>query len=217
MMTKQKLWFASLVATCLLATTACVESKHPLSDPQDSQQVLELCGAWKTSNTSGDVTYAHIGAGVELPLDPANTEPERGLMEFFLISHSQMTSPPQRGGIRLTKPFGMRFFVTKIGGETYATCVPDPKAGEPRTKPEGYFFLKFRLDGDTLQVWDMNSDATATAIEARELGGTVEREAGRVKGVKMTDSGEKIAKFLAEGGSAKVFLDGGMTTYERVR
>lgn len=217
MFTKYKFSLALLLALCLLTTTACVESKHALSDPQTSPQVPELYGVWKMVTTSGDVNYVHIGAGVELSVDPAQSVPEAGLMQFFVVSHNGAANPPQSGGIRLTKPIGFRFFVTEIEGTSYATCVPDPEAGKPRTLPAGYFFMKYKLDGDQLEVWDMNNDATAAAIEAGQLGGNVEREAGRLKRVAITDQPEKIAKFLASGGADDVFVESGKSTYVRLK
>ncbi|MBX3413948.1 MAG: hypothetical protein KF708_14755 [Pirellulales bacterium] len=216
MITKHKLWFASLLALCLLTTAACVESKHALSDPDTSPQVPELYGLWTMSNASGDVSYVHIGAGVDTSVDPAQP-PEAGLMQFLLVTHNGAAQATQPGSIRLTKPFGFRFFVTEIEGQSYATCVPDPEPGKPHRLPTGYFFLKYQLDGNRLDVWDMNNEATAAAIEAGKLGGTVEREAGRLKRVVITDRADKISKFLASGGAADVFPDSGKSTYERMK
>ena len=217
MFTKYKFSLALLLALCLLSATACVESKYALSDPETSPQAPELYGLWKSTSPSGDISYVHVGAGVELSVDPAKSLPESGLMQFLLIAHNGASAAPQPHSIRLTKPFGFRFFVTEIDGANYATCVPDPELGKPRTLPTGYFFMKYKVDGDRLEVWDMNNDATAAAIEAGKLGGTVQREAGRLKRVAITDKPEKIARFLASGGAAEVFIDSGKSTYERTK
>jgi len=214
---RTKIAISALLGVCLLATTACVESKSALSDPATSPQAPELYGTWKSTSASGDVTFAHIGAGAEWPIDPAQSAVEPGVMQFLLVSQTAADNPPKPGSIRLSKPFGMRFFVTEVDGKTYATCAPDPDPTKAPAKPKGYFFLKYQVDGDQLSVWDMNNEATARAVEAGRLGGTVEREAGRLKSVVITDSSEKIAEFLADGGDEEVFLDAGKTIYERVK
>jgi hypothetical protein len=206
-----------MAGMCLLATTACVESKHALSDPAQAPSVPELCGVWKSTNASGDTSYAHIGFGVDRPFDPQRSTPEEGLMQFILISHLPGSAPQKPDAFRLTKPTGMTFFVTEIDGEHYATCVPDSAANAKGKRPSSFFLMKYRLEGDQLEVWDMNNEATAAAIDARQLGGTVERVNGRLESVTITDSTEKIVKFLTDGGSEKVFLDGGKLTYQRMR
>ncbi len=198
----------TLAGICSLFAGCIPESEQPLSDISEAQQDAALHGVWTLTDERGNVQYLHIGAEAEMPLGSTAAEPEAGLMRFWLVTLEANTG-------RVAKPFGMRFFATQIGDDSYANAVM-PFENQPQTADTTYWFIKYEVDGDDLKLWGINQDAVAGAIDVGQLQGTVEREDGRVQKVLLTDSSERIAAYLRDGGDAALFPDR-PGVYHRVR
>jgi hypothetical protein len=205
-----------VLAVGLAWLAGCVESEKPLSNPAASQMDQRLFGLWQRRDPDGAVEYLHIGGEYRMPLSANRAQPEPGLMQYTSVRHE----PNNR---QAEPPSGARFFVSRIGDEDFGNWV-FPQEEKDRGKPVHFAFYKYRVTPDTLEVWDMDRDATAAAIEAGKLQGVVRRKA-RVNPtdaveydeLRITDASEKIAKFLAEGGAKSCFPESGKATYQRVK
>jgi hypothetical protein len=195
---------------CLLAS--CVESDRPLSDVLKSEQDTRLYGLWSRTGESGDTEYLHVGAELTDPLERNRPQAEPGLMRYATITHSQHTHG-------LGKPSDGRFYRSKINGDDYANWVVP--ADDARRKPVTYCFLKYQVDDQQLVLWDQDAEATAKAIEGGKLKGVVKRKPGgdSFEELRITDSSENVAKFLAGGGDKTCFPDKASSkyVYKRVR
>jgi hypothetical protein len=203
--------FVAIVAVCLLCASCVVESKNPISDLAAAKQDVELRGLWMATDQQGNKNYLHVGAESEKPFAPGLQVPEEGLMRFWLISHEAKDG-------KLSKPFGMRFFVSQLGDDRYANLVVDADF-DGRSRPTTYWFLKYRLDGDKLETWGMNFQETAKVVESGRLKGEVVRDPQKpseIKSVTITDTQANIQSFLRES-AATVFLEQNKTVYTRIR
>ncbi|MGD9647132.1 MAG: hypothetical protein AB7U73_15585 [Pirellulales bacterium] len=208
--------FRLFLALGLAWLTGCVESEKPLSDPAISRMDQRLFGLWQRRDPDGAVEYLHIGGEYQVPLAADRARPEPGLMQYTSIRHE----PNNRAA---EAPSGTRFFVTQIGGEDFGSWV-FPQEEKDRGKPVHFAFYKYRVTPEQLEIWDMDRDATAAAIEAGKLKGVVRRkqrtnagDAAEYEELRITDSSENIAKFLADGGAKSCFLESGKATYQRVK
>jgi hypothetical protein len=206
-----------LYAAVVLLLASCVESDRPLSDVLKAAPDARLYGLWARTSESGDVDYLHIGFETSEPLDRARTEPEPGLMRYCTVAHSNQA----RG---LGKAGEGRFYRTQINGEDFANWVIP--ADEAQRKPLTYCFLKYQVNDKQLILWDQDPEATAKAVERGQLKGVVKRKknqgvplAGEFDELRLTDTSENIAAFLAGGGDKTCFPDktSAKTVYNRVR
>ena len=205
-----------LVVIGLAWLAGCVESEKPLADPANSKADERMFGLWQRRDPDGAVEYLHIGREYQLPLTAGRAQPEPGLMQYTSIRHE----PNNRAA---EAPSGTRFFVTRIGDEDFGNWA-FPQDEKDRGKPVHFAFYKYRVTPDKLDVWDMDRDETAAAIESGKLKGVVRRKA-RVNAtdpaeydeLRITDTSENIAKFLADGGAKSCFPEKGRATYERVK
>jgi hypothetical protein len=208
-------FFVCSAAACLLAS--CVESDRPLSDLSKSQHDTRLCGVWANTDERGDIDYLHIGAETTEPLERGHSSPEPGLMRYCTVTHTHQSQG-------LAKAGEGHFYSAKIGGEDFANWVIP--ANEAEHKPLTYCFLKYQVDDKQLILWDQDAEATARAIEDGKLKGIVKRKqragapvVGEFDELRITDSTENIAAFLAGGGVKACFPDkpSSKTIYARVR
>lgn len=211
--------FRGLAGLSLLVLGGCFpESPAPLSNPALAKLDARLLGAWRIRNPNGDVTYLHIGAEPEKPLDPGAATVEPGLMRYWLVGHSASNS-------QVGPAFGMRFFVSHIGDDDYANLVlplddqplvPQGQPGSNWDNRRRYWFLKYRVTETRLEVYAMPLDAAAPLIESGRLAGQVIREDGQIKRILLTEPPDKLAAFLSAGGDATLFPEGSKSVYERV-
>lgn len=208
-----------LAALGLLLLGGCFpEAPAPLSNPALAKLDARLVGTWRLRNPNGDVTYVHIGAEPEKPLDPGAATVEPGMMRFWLVGHA--ASNQQVG-----QPFGMRFFVSRVGDDDYANLVlpldeqPLVPTGQPGSNWDNrrrYWFFKYRVSDSRLEVYVMPLDAAAGLIETGRLDGQVIREDSKIKRILLTEPPEKLAAYLAGGGDATLFPEASKSVYERV-
>ena len=147
-------------------------AENPVTPLADAAQDLQLVGLWKLVEEDGSIRYLHIAAEGEKGVHADEAEP--GLMCFWFVTHRKSDEK-----ITIEKPASMRFFVSTAGNNHFLANgilpVEDPP-GTPVAGPLRYLLMRYKVDRDQLTVWGINFDATAAAIEAGELGGTVRRE-----------------------------------------
>ncbi len=204
-------------AACLLIACGCIpESQQPLSDPATAQRDDRLIGLWEQTLPNGDRQYYHVGAEPEKPLDPTAGQVEPGLMRFWLIGHNFSTK-------QVTKPFGMRFFVSHIGSDDYLNLVlplddPAESPSQPaRAQTHTYWLLRYRVSGDQLELWGIPLDVAAAEVDSGRLAGEVVREDGKVQSVTFREPTEKLVAYLQGGGNRTLFPDSSRSVYRRVR
>jgi len=196
----------------LLGLAGCIpESQHPLGDPQGSVQDAALHGVWTLNSPNGDVQYLHIAAEPEKPLRAGSAAPEPGAMRSWLITHSAKNR-------QVSNPFGVRFFTSQVGDGTYANVLL-PFEGDPEqaVKPQTYWLIKYRVEGNTLEVISCDLQGVASIIDSGLLHGTVVREAGQLKAVTLSDSTEDLGRYLREQGSDKLFPEKNKSVYQKLR
>ncbi|MBI2826178.1 MAG: hypothetical protein HYX69_15975 [Planctomycetia bacterium] len=200
----------------LLLTSCIPTSEQPLSRVDEAQQDPRLYGVWmhKEDQPSEFAQVVHIGAEAEKPLVPGREKPEPGLMQLVCISHHK-----EGERWRVEAPLVMRFFVSKIGEDSFINgYVPfDAPPAEKSDEGSGYLFIKYEVVGDEIHVWYPNLKAAAAAIESGALTGKVKRERGEVQSAVFTDTTAHLAEFLKNGGIKKLFLEESKNTYCRVR
>jgi len=203
----------SIVAVAGLAFVAvfagCVpESEHPIGNPESAQQDAQLHGLWVADQSEGETQYLHIGAEPEKGLAAGANAPEAGLMRYWLIGHTSENG-------RVGNPFGMRFFVSRVGDSQYANLVlpiDDKETGTPRS----WWFIKYQVDSAKLTTWGMDFEAVGKFIESGKVRGIVERDSqGRLKKALITAPGEQVEVFVKEHGDL-LFPDNLKTIFHKV-
>lgn len=198
------------LAGFLLLLPACVpESKEPLGSLATSQQDSRLYGTWTQADPGGSIQYLHIGDEPDVPVDSLLEIPESGLMRFWLVSLD-----PETGVV--SKPFGMRFFKASIGDADYANCIvaPDPELDTGGARR--YWFFKYRVVANVLEVWSMNFEATGRLIDSGKLAGITEHDSeGRLTKAQLTASTEELVAYLEAGGDKTLFPDEHGAVYHR--
>src|SRR5262249_51720994 len=126
--------------------SGCVTTERPLSDPAPSEEDRALAGEWVSDR--GDYTVRVRFAA------PTEQTPKTRLGDQRLMV---MTTVTRRKGAAADE-MGMeaRAFVTKAAGKTFLSTYDEYQR---------YFQTAlYRLTGDTLDLWAMDSTATAEAL-----------------------------------------------------
>jgi hypothetical protein len=191
------------------AFAGCVpEAEHPIGNPDTAQQDAQLHGLWVADQSDGETQYLHIGAEPEKGLAAGVASPEAGLMRFWLIGHTTESG-------RVDNPFGMRFFVSRVGDSQYASLalpIDDRETAPPRS----WWFFKYQVDQGKLTTWGMDFETVGKFIEDGKVRGTVERDSqGRLKKVLITASSEQVEDFVEENDDA-LFPDNLKTIFHKV-
>jgi len=192
------------LAGAFLLLTSCIDSKNPLSSPQKAEVDDQLMGVWRTTSDAGDVEYCHIGrAGDELP---------PGITRAVSVTHTNDGT--------LEEPGDLLVFSTILSENRYLNVLAIDEKNRDQVeengyKPkliEGYWFVKYRIKGDSLDVWTMNSDAKRKAIQSGKIKGTVKENTSM-----LTDTPENLASLLSSEEGAKLFAEGQTIHDERVK
>ena len=177
-------WF---IVLAVLLLVGCEDSKNPLSDPTTSKPDERLLGVWRVGVSQGADVYYHIGhAGKEFP---------KGVLRVVEVTHSE-------GNVDTVECLA---FPTTLDGKTYLNFVDDEKQvklmdekGWKAGVVKSYTFVKYQLDGDTLEVWLIDEAAKEQAIKS-----------GKVKGVNpwnsvasFTDTTENVGRFITDAGDS---------------
>jgi hypothetical protein len=164
----------------------CIDSKNPLSTAESAKVDEGLLGTWRHT-TPGVETYYHIGlAGDKYP---------PGMLRIVAVV---------RDGKKLEAPIEYVAYTTKLNGKTYLNVVLDPaqirvfdQSGWKADKIDGYFFVKYQLDGDKATIWSINTKAKEEAINGGKIHGLVKTENDDIR---FTDTSNNVAKFIAASG-----------------
>jgi hypothetical protein len=214
-MKKPVLLLAS-ICVCLVLTGCNVTSKNPLSNPNDLIDI-RLLGVWRgTDEKNGDVTYYHVGLADD-------EEPRGGLIGYVDPTGREVELPGDKipGGMlrivgitykkdmTLDDPGELLAFSTNLKGADYLNLIflEETKLKTLKEngwkKPESYIITKFKIDGDKLRVWGMDSSAVKKAIEAKQLAGEIHEGKG-LSGVKYTITAPtaELARYVAESGDS---------------
>jgi hypothetical protein len=183
-----------LAVACLLYV-GCDDLQNPLSDPRIAKPDDRLSGVWRYDWGKKQI-YFHVGkAGDELP---------DGVMRVAFVLHDT-----EDGTVK--SPMEALLFSTTIGTNTYLNLAPiEGKEQLKLLKEKGwkeiraYVLLKYKLEGDTLLLWKLDSDAKYHAIKDRKIKGVVNEKEGFV-GIdtnKITDTTDNVARFVAKAGDS---------------
>jgi len=163
----------------------CIDSKNPISLADVAKVDEGLLGTWRETTDQGETIY-HIGlAGDKYPA---------GMLRIIGV---------ERHGKTLAAPQEYVAYSTTLEGKTYLNVVLDPaqiqvfdQDGWKADKIDGYIFFKYQLDGDKATVRGVNSTAKREAIQAGKIQGVVKDS----NNVRLTDTSENVAKFIAAAG-----------------
>jgi hypothetical protein len=195
------------VVACL---PSCVGVAHPLVEPAKAKPDHRLFGVWKGVSPEAPASqyeYLFIGRSDDV-WSP------RGFMKAVNVSNNssnQITIEP------------LYFFPATIGQTCYAHLI-DAKSSDTgalqwdASHPDVYL-VKYGVEKDRLTVWGgMDRRAVESAISQGKLKGKVtERGSLRLERLQITESGEALSRFLADGGDKILFLDADKIVFERVK
>jgi hypothetical protein len=175
-----------LILAIVSLACGCVDSKNPLSTADSAKVDDRLIGTWRETNPQGETLY-HVGlAGEKYP---------SGMLRIVQITRRDKTLEP---------PIEYVAFTTTLAGKSYLNVVLDPaqvkvfnESGWKADAIDGYIFVKYEIDGDKAKVWATDMKAKVDAINAGKMHGVARKENNDVR---FTDSGEKVAKFIAAAG-----------------
>ena len=191
-MPRRTIQFAVSVFLCI-SVAGCIRSKKPLSDPDQSIQDSSLYGTWVTRKASGETELMVIGG-----LSEASNRKDLpgGLMRAVMSSLS--------GNNTVSSPSEETFFVSFIGLDRYMNIFSTDilnsnthPAWESRTI-EQFRLVKYRVTGDTLEVWRGSESALGEMIERRQVRGDVTRDekSRTFRTAILSDSTENLVRFF---------------------
>jgi len=153
----------------LLLVSGCVISDTPLSDPAPSDADKLLYGCWRSDDDDGHTKLEFA--------QPTDATPEvRGIRDQRIMVVT-VTRHAKGGG----DPIGMteRAFVSEVGVSTFFNIYDE--------REHGYRISRFQIDGPTLDVWRMDTNATADAIRKGDLpAGEMTYDRGTASRVRIT-------------------------------
>lgn len=173
-----------------------VESRRPLSDPQQAKIDNRPVGTWRAT-LDGKQYYLHAGTG--------NIVGKSDWMELVLVH------PGEKPSFYLHHKIG---FVSVIGEQNYfnvanlsvlPTQIRGSKPEELAAAVERYDILKYEVNGETMNIWAADQKFVQAAIEAGKIKG---------HGATIEDSTENLIRFIE---SSPPALWGNKFTYTRVK
>ena len=94
-------------------------------------------------------------------------------------------------------------YTSMLNGKSYLNVVLDEakikdfdQKGWDAEKVDGYFFVKYQLEGDRATVWSVNEKAKREAIKAGTIQGIVKEN----NDIRFTDTVGNMAKFISKSG-----------------
>jgi hypothetical protein len=189
----------------LACTSGCVVSDFPLSDPAPSDADKLLYGRWRAESEDGHTITEFIA--------PTETSPKARLSGQRLMVVKGTFYPTWSDQ---QHPLGDEsVFVTTIGDTTFLN----------KEFERGYEITRYRLKGDTLDVWRMDNNATAEALRRGDLlSGEVTYDRGSVSRVRLMralkDEGTsetKLRALLTGKDAERIFPDDCKTSYSRIK
>lgn len=182
MKAKRRIAAAALAVLCL-SLTSCIDSMSPLCSPELAKIDPAIVGIWQIKAENGDSQYYHIArADGKLP---------EGVLRIVLVSYNKNGS--------VSRPGEMLGFCTTIRENHYLNvALIDDKDVDQFDKPgwkpslvKGYILVKYKIENDSLTLWNMDQEAKRRAIDDGKIKGTITKNA-----VYFTDTTENVAKLL---------------------
>jgi len=191
------------------SASGCVISEFPLSDPAPADADKLLYGRWRADD--GDTCSTMEFAA------PTETTPKvRGLgnERVMVLTLARYEKKEKQ---RPVAAVAHRVFVTDIG-DTWFLNLYDEQEG-------GYRILRYKIEGETLDTWGMDANATADALRRGDLlAGEVTYEKGsanrvRIKTVLKEDgtSLSKLRALLTGKDAEQIFPVDCKTRYKRIK
>ncbi len=175
-MTRKNIWVRLsnlLVPVCFILVAACVPvSDHPLTEPDPAKLDQSVFGTWywRDSSSTG---FVHMGK-----------DEKTGLLQVYMVELKN------DGDVDLSEFSG---HTSEVGQGKYFNL----KGELSESEPEGYIFVKYRIDRDEMSFSLPELDAVEKAIEEGKLAGEVAK--GQfLNDVHITDKPENIRKFFTE-------------------
>jgi hypothetical protein len=200
------------LALLFISLSACVQSDHPLADPDQAQVDNRLFGQWHHKSpkdgTSWHVFLAKPRPGVIKDL-PAS----------LLVLQSVEYSANNEAPISREMQCGI---TVKIGGEYYINFLgkdlldSDKHLQWKKENVKSTYFYKYGIEGDLLTWWMVDPNLAAAEVKRGRLKGNV--KAGTfLPDVQITESTQGLVKYLRDGGHRDLFNDNFKLTFKRVR
>jgi hypothetical protein len=181
-----------------------------------------LYGHWRVDRADRDV----YPESVEFA-PPANATSKTELPSQRLMRMSRYNYQATKDGQTCTW-VDRQAFVTTAGGKSFLNAyaekskgaVPLPKLDDiPEDTAGVYEFFRYNLDGDTLDLWTMDVDATLRAARDGFLRfrGRAWPKNGPDPSIVFIEGGRPLLDFLTEKNGGSVFPDSGKVRYTRVK
>lgn len=209
----RRIAFAALSALAFLSSSCGINSQNPLSDPNRSKPDADLFGTWVTKDEKGTILWV-IGRAQE---NAQRDDVPGGFMRAVGSSLDENHLVP--------KPGHFAFFVTALGQDRYLNVFDDnrldkekhPQWNEPPV--ENFHLLKYRLVGNRLNIWQGDIDKAGDAVDAGLVKGVVHRQqkGKRVSSVQLTDTTERLDRFLRTDVGKAVFPEMKPLVLDRLR
>jgi hypothetical protein len=175
-------------ALCLILA-GCDDSTRPLSDPASAKADSRLAGVWRERADGGPVTYYHIGrADLNLP---------EGVMRAVGVRHQDGRVDPPEEYLMFPTTLGDKTYLNVISINEQVTKTLEEKGWKAESL-DSYFILKYKVDGNKVLVWLMDSDTKKRAIESGKIKGLIEH--GTSERVRFDDTTANLARFVAQAG-----------------
>jgi hypothetical protein len=174
-----------LTLAVLSLACGCVDSKNPLSSADTAKLDERIVGTWRETTNDGETIY-HVGlAGDKYP---------SGMLRIVAVeSHNGTLHAPQH----------YLAYSTTLNGKSYLNVLLDEakikdfdQNGWDAEKVEGYYFVKYKLDGDKSTVWSIDTAVRKDAIKTGKIKGVI----GEQGESHFTDTTENVVKFLTAAG-----------------
>jgi hypothetical protein len=201
-----------LAVVLLVMMTGCVGSDDPLSDPKPSDADKPFYGRWRTDR--GD-HYEVVEFAPPTETTPPTELPNQQLMA---MRHYRETRDGRAYAVE-----DRRAFVTTAAGKSFLNVYAEKSKGGVPCPPRefdipGWFeFHRYKLDGDTLDVWTMDDEATLRAVRKGLIrGGEWPKDSAEPVGVRV-EGGRPMLAFLTGKDGGSVFPDSARVRYTRVK
>ena len=188
----------------------CVISEFPLSDPAPSEADKLLYGRWRAPDGN-----AYTIMEFAPPTDATPKARWKRHEQLMVLTVARYEKDQQLPAHATTE----RAFVTQIGDTTFLNIYDESE--------RGYRILRYRIDGDTLDTWVLDSTATADAIRKGDLlAGDVTHDRGEVHRVRIRrpvkeaaphESRDKLRSLVTGKSAETVFPDSCKQSYTRVK
>ena len=173
-----------------LAQTSCVESEHPLVDPEKCKIDERLVGTWKMIKPEGDKDVV-----IRKPLAKEIKNCPEGLL---VVTKNDDAAWPSY------------WFVAKIGKDDYIQRLSSFLTNDKHQLAEwnqkeigAYEFAKYTVVGGRLTLLVTDHQAATSAVQAGKLEGMIGSGMGRK--VYLSESTEGLRKYLEAGGNMTLF------------